>query len=50
MFRFLEVLCPQGVCVCVHFFTGHTFSDAHLDHFWESPGEKENVQNDVTPK
>lgn len=28
------------------FFTGHTFSDARMDHFWESPGEKEKTQDE----
>lgn len=43
---------PGGMCVCacVHAFSQDTlFSDACVDSFWESPGEKEKVQNAVTP-
>ena len=44
---------PRGgmcVCACVHAFSQDTlFSDACVDSFWESPGEKEKVQNAVTP-
>lgn len=43
--------CVHDVCVraCMLFCKAHLFLSAHVDRFWESLGEKEKVQNAVTP-